>query len=160
MRATKLLVAGVAGVMVAVGLVACAGAVSERAVRQAVFRQQVSYWLAGHARESGVVVCLGVRDGNTVRGVEAAVLNNVGERSSTRSAQECQTLPGGAVERSTSRPAIVVTVGGVVWRGRGEALVEVEHFRSATVSGRRKYRVVRQGDVWTCLGQVVDMTPA
>ncbi len=32
-------------------------------IRLAVFRQQVAFWLDGHARESKVVVCLSVEEG-------------------------------------------------------------------------------------------------
>jgi hypothetical protein len=129
-------------------------------VQEAVFRHQVSYWLADHARESGVVVCLGTAEGALTRGVGGSLLARLGDRSATRSADDCVASPEGAVERSTSRPAIIVVVAGLSWRSRSEAVVDVKHYRTAAISGRRKYRVVREGDTWVCLGQVVDMTPA
>jgi hypothetical protein len=141
----------------------CSTAISARqtaAVRQAVFNQQISYWLAEHARESGVVVCLGTSEDGRTKGVDASVLAELGDRAATRSAEECVASPAGAIERSTSRPAVIITVAGVTWRSRDEAVVEVEHFRSATMSGRRKYRVVREAGAWVCLGPVVEMTPA
>ncbi len=149
--------AGLASVLL--GTTACATAPPAEqvsAVRQAVFSQQVSYWLGDHARESGVVVCLGTSDGSGASEVAASV----SAEQAARRAADCVASPTGAVERATSRPAVIVRIVGISWRGSEEATVEVEHFRSAAVSGRRKYRVVRERGVWVCLGEPVDMTPA
>ncbi len=55
---------------------------------------------------------------------------------------------------------MIITVRAVTWAGPNEAVVEVEHFRSAVFSGRRRYRVVRELSRWMCLGEVVRMTPS
>ena len=129
-------------------------------VRDAVFKQQVAFWLDDHARESGVVICLGESQGGQTRGVEGSFLGHSEDRRAVRPAEHCETRASGAVERGTAKPAIIITIVGVTWSGTDEAVVEVQHFRSMVVSGRRKYRVVREQSGWVCLGQVVEMAPA
>ena len=129
-------------------------------VQEAVFRHQVAFWLDDHARESGVIVCLGKTEGGHTRGVDASFLGNSRDRVLVRSATDCEARPDGAVERGTSKPAIIITVTDVSWRGPDEAVVTVQHFRSQVLSGRRKYRAVREQTGWVCLGQIVEMAPA
>jgi hypothetical protein len=132
------------------------GSASAVAVREAVFKQQVGYWLADHARESGLVICLQV--GRTEATAVASQLEPR-DRDAVRSADQCVRQPSGAIERSTSRPAIILSVTSITWPTADEAVVEVEHFRSSIVSGRRRYRVIREQREWVCLGQTVDITP-
>jgi hypothetical protein len=128
-----------------------------RAVREAVLRQQVAYWLADHARESGLVVCLPI-----ARSEAAALTSELTPQDPTavRSTEDCDLKPSGAIDRTTSRPAVVIKLTGLAWVAPDEAVVEVEHFRSSLTSGRRKYRVVQEHDEWVCLGPILDITPA
>jgi hypothetical protein len=145
--------------LVLVALSGCNGAVSTQqasAVREAVFKHQVVYWLADHARESGLVICLPLGQGERAA---ASFLADPRDRSAVRPAEDCDAKPSGAIERATSKPAIIITLTGMTWPTRDEAVVEVEHFRSRMASGRRKYRVVREQGEWICLGPIVDMTP-
>ena len=155
--------AGPAGVLLLLtGVSGCGGGAPTRPValvREAVLKQQVAYWLDDHARESGVVICLAVADGEHTRGLDGSFLGESRDRLAVRPAEQCEARPSGAIERATSGPAIILTVGTVTWVGDSEAVVEVQHFRSAAVSGQRKYRVVREEAGWVCLGQVVDMAP-
>ncbi len=147
--------------------VACGGACvrtatppAESEVRLAVLRQQVGFWLDDHGRESGLIVCLGaVEDGRT-HGVDGRFLGRSTDRLLVRPIEACEARADGALERRTGRPAIIVIVSAVTWAGPREAIAEVEHFRSAVVSGRRQYRVVRELSRWICLGEVVRMTPS
>jgi hypothetical protein len=155
--------AGPAGVLLLLtGVSGCGGGAPTRPValvREAVLKQQVAYWLDDHARESGVVICIAVADGEHRVGLDGSFLEQSRDRLAVRPAEQCEARPSGAIERATSGPAIILTVGTVTWVGDSEAVVEVQHFRSAAVSGQRKYRVVREEAGWVCLGQVVDMAP-
>ena len=105
-----LLLAGIAGCSVA------ASAKQAAPVRQAVFKQQVSYWLADYARESGVVICLGTTEHGSVKGEVGSFLTDPRDRSAVRPVEACEALPGGAVERATSRPAVIITIVGISWQ--------------------------------------------
>ncbi len=145
------------------GASACGRGFSSRevlAVREAALKEQVAYWLGDHARESGVVICLAVQDGKGWRGLDGAFLDLSRDRLAVRPAEQCETAPDGAVERATSRAALILRAGTVTWVSTTEAVVEVEYFRSAAASGRRRLRVVREEDGWVCLGQVIDVAPA
>ncbi len=145
------------------GASACGRGVSTQeilAVREAALREQVAYWLGDHARESGVVICLAVQDGKGWRGLDGSFLDTSRDRLAVRPAEQCEAEPAGAVERATSKAALILRAGTVTWVSEAEAVVEVEYFRSAGASGRRRYRVVREEDGWVCLGQVIDMAPA
>ena len=130
------------------------------AVREAALREQVAYWLGDHARESGVVICLAVQDGKGWRGLDGSFLDVSRDRLAVRPAEQCDAAPGGAVERATSKAALILRAGTVTWVSKAEAVVEVEYFRNAGASGRRRCRVVREEDGWVCLGQVIDIAPA
>jgi hypothetical protein len=38
-------------------------------------------------------------------------------------------------------------------------VVEVFHYRSRMASGHARYRVVREGSQWVCLGPMIRMAP-
>jgi hypothetical protein len=133
---------------------------SEADVQVAVLRQQVGYWLDDNGRESGLLVCLGVAAGSGVRGVDGAFLGSSTDRSLVRPAELCEERATGAVERATARPAITIVVSSVRWTGADEAIAEVRHFRDALVSGRRRYRIVRELSRWVCVGEISRVTPS
>ncbi len=158
------------GARTAVGLVAlfglfasggaAAGASGDlEAIRLAVFRQQVPFWLAEHARESNVVVCLATEEKGVRRAVAEQYLSHVPGEPAVRTAQACDERASGAVELRTGRPAILLSVGEVVWKSPQEAWVKVWHYRTATVSGVRTQRVVREGAEWVCVGQIIEGVP-
>jgi hypothetical protein len=128
-------------------------------VAEAVFRQQISFWLDEAAVASGTVICLARDGGNPPQGVSQEFLRRFKTQSGLRSSGECEARKDGAIERSTGKPAIVVTVDAVKWLSGDEAQVTVHHFRSPRVSGTRIYRVVRERSRWICLGQVIEMAP-
>lgn len=117
-------------------------------------------WLAEHARESGVVLCLGAEINGRTRGVDGSFLGQSSDRTLVRPAEACEARPSGAVELATGKPAMVINVATVTVVDSREAIVEVEHYRTAVLSGRRKYRVVREVSRWVCLGEIVDMSPS
>jgi hypothetical protein len=128
-------------------------------VRLAVFRQQVGFWLDDHARESKTVLCLALEEGGVRRSVTKAYLKHFPRELAVRTAGDCDERPPGAIERSTGRPAVLVVTGEIAWRSADEAWVTTRHYRSATVSGVRRQRVVRENDRWICLGQIINDTP-
>jgi hypothetical protein len=129
------------------------------AIRLAVFRQQLGFWLDGHARESKTVVCLAIEDGGVRRSVTKEYLRHFPGEAAVRTGDDCDKRPSGAVERSTTRPAVLVASGEVAWQSPDEAWVTTSHYRSAMVSGVRKQRVVRENGRWICLGQIIKDTP-
>ncbi len=68
-----------------------------------------------------------------------------------RPAEQCEAAPSGAVERATSRAALILKAGTVTWVSKAEAVVEVEDFRSAVAeetargSGSGRLGVPRAG---------------
>lgn len=73
---------------------------------------------------------------------------------------ECEVEPNGVVDRDTRRPAVLVAAGPVEWLQADETEIAVTLARSSTDSVRHRYRVAREGGRWTCLGQVIKMSPA
>ncbi len=142
------------------GCVRSAVAPSEAEVRVAVLRQQVGFWLDDHGRESGLILCLGTADQGRTLGVDGSFLGRSDDRLLVRPIEACAAPADGAIERQTRKPAVLITVRSVTWAGPNEAVAEVEHFRSAVFSGRRRYRVVREMSRWMCLGEVVRLTPS
>jgi hypothetical protein len=128
-------------------------------IREAVFRSQVAYWLDDNTRASHVVVCLATEQGGRRRSVSEDYLSRFRGETSVRRLDDCEERASGAVERRTGQPAVVVTVGDVTWPSESEALVTTRHYRSATVSGTRTQRVVREAARWTCLGPVLNDGP-
>lgn len=129
-------------------------------IRLVVFRQQVAFWLGGHARESSTVVCLSVEERGARRSVTREYLKHFVGEAAVRVQDDCEERASGAVERRTGRPAVLVSVGRVSWQSADEAWVETRHFRSGVISGVRTQRVVRDKAGWTCLGQVIKDGPA
>jgi hypothetical protein len=46
------------------------------------------------------------------------------------------------------------------WKGQDEADVNISVLRKSGELIRRRYRVVRDGGRWVCLGQVLKVSPA
>lgn len=128
-------------------------------VIEAAFRQQVSFWLTEDARKVGTVLCLAVEQAGVSHSVPREYLRRFHEPA-VRRAAECEGRAGGAVERVTGRPAVLLTVGGVTWQGADEAWVTVRHYRSQLSTASQQYRVVREQARWICLGQILKMSPA
>jgi hypothetical protein len=129
-------------------------------VAEAVFRQQMSLWLEGSAGDSKAVLCLAIERDRVPEGVSREFLQRFKTQGALRSRGECDARKEGAIERTTGRPAILVTVGAMKWLSGDEAEVTVHHFRSQRISATRSYRVVRERSRWICLGQIIDMAPA
>ena len=129
-------------------------------VAEAVFRQQMTLWVEGSAGDSQTVLCLAIERDNVAEGVSREFLQRFKTHGTLRSRGECEVRKDGAIERTTGRPAIVITVGAMKWLSADEADVTVHHFRSQRISGTRVYRVVRERSRWICLGQVIEMAPA
>jgi hypothetical protein len=129
-------------------------------VAEAVFRQQMSLWVEGNAGDSQTVLCLAIERDNVPEGVSREFLQRFKTQGTLRSRGECDARKEGAIEPTTGRPAILVTVGAMKWLSADEAEVTVHHFRSQRISGTRSYRVVRERSRWICLGQVIEMAPA
>ena len=126
---------------------------------EAAFRQQVSFWLTEDARGAGTVVCLAVEQAGVAHSVAREYLPRFHEPSVRRGA-ECEGRPRGAVERTTGRPAVLLTVGPIVWKSPDEAWVTIRHFRSQLSTAAQQYRVVKEQARWICLGQIMKMSPA
>ncbi len=129
------------------------------ALRLAVFRQQVAFWLDESARGSKTVICLAIEEGGVRRAVSDEYLKRLPGEPAVRTAEACEERPSGAVERGTGRPAILIAVGAIAWQSADEAWVTTRHYRSAIISGVRTQRVVREKTGWVCLGQIVKGAP-
>jgi hypothetical protein len=128
-------------------------------VREAVFREQLRFWLDENARLSQTVVCLSVEDGGVDRSVASDYLARFRGERAARRLDDCVARPSAAVERSTGHPAVLVSAGVVTWQSEAEAWVATRYYRSGVISGVRTLRVVREADGWVCLGQVVKDGP-
>lgn len=129
------------------------------AVIEAALRQQVAFWLTEDARKTGTLVCLALEQAGVSHSVTREYLERFHEPSVRRGA-ECESRPGGAIDRATGRPAVMLTVGAITWHAADEAWVTVRQYRSRLFSGSQQYRVVREQAHWICLGQIVKMSPA
>jgi hypothetical protein len=125
------------------------------AVLAAVFVQQLDYWLDPSARASRTVVCLAIDPGGAPQSITKEYLGRFRHEPAARRGAECESRAGGAVERATLDPAVVVVAGPVEWVAEDEAWVTVSHFRSRMESGSRVYRVVRDAARWQCLGPIL-----
>ncbi len=130
------------------------------AVLDAVFRQQVKEWLDTSERARGTVVCLAIDPGGAPQSVDREYLGRFGTERGVRRAAECEARAAGAVERTTLKPAIIVTAGPIEWVAEDEAWVRVTYFRTKTQSSIRTYRVVREREGWISLGQIIKDSPA
>jgi hypothetical protein len=134
---------------------------SEGAVFEAVFRQQVQEHLDATERARKTVLCLAIDPGGAPQSPGRELMTRLASfEPSVRRAAECDPRPAGAVEAMTLRPAVLVTAGPIEWIAPDEAWVSVSYFQSALRSALRRYRVVREGDGWVCLGAILLDGPA
>jgi hypothetical protein len=127
----------------------------EERLRTAVFRQQHTELLAADPDNKGAVLCLSVDPGGAPQSLTEEALRALGLGPAVRRGALCEVRASRAVEIATGRPAIVVTVGPIEWRGGDEAWVTVTQAWSASRSLRRPYRVVRDpSGAWTALGPI------
>jgi hypothetical protein len=132
----------------------------ETAVFTAAIRQQVQEHLDETARAQGTVVCVGINPGTAPQSPSREFMAGLKTGDVVRRLTECEPKPKGAVESTTGRPAVIVTVGPIDWRSGDEAWVTVNYFRTRIQSAVRTYRVVREESGWVSLGQVVLDGPA
>jgi hypothetical protein len=133
--------------------------VRERAVFTAALRQQVDEHLDATARVRGTVVCVGINPGAAPQSPSREFMAGLGRPNVLRRLTECEPRPRGAVESTTLRPAVVVTVGPIDWRADDEAWVTVTYFRTRSQSAVRRYRVVHEDSGWVSLGQIILAAP-
>lgn len=126
---------------------------------EAAFRQQISFWLTEDARKVDTVICLAIEQAGVAHSVPKTYLQRFRGEAGLRRSAECEARAGGAVERATGRPAILVAAGDVTWIAPDEAWVSVRHYRSRLSSGRQQYRVVREQARWICLGPIMKLSP-
>ena len=129
--------------------------VAELAVLEATLRQQISEHLDDTDRARQTVVCLGINPGQAPQSPSKEFMARFRREPAVRRLTECEARPSGAVEGTTSRPAIMVTAGPIEWRAADEAWVTVAYFRSSSQSALRRYRVVRERSGWVSIGQIV-----
>ena len=127
----------------------------ESAVFAAAARQQLDEHLDAAARARGTVVCVGINPGEAPQSPSREFLSRLGRDKVVRRLTECEPRPKGAVEATTLRPAVIVTVGPIEWRADDEAWVTVTYFRTKTQSAIRRYRVVHEDTGWVSLGQII-----
>jgi hypothetical protein len=126
----------------------------ETAVFTATARQQLEEHLDDSARARGMVVCVGINPGQAPQSPNREFMAGLGSGDVVRRLSECEPRPRGAVESTTLKPAVIVTVGPIDWRSQDEAWVTVTYFRTKLQSAVRRYRVVQEQSGWVCLGQV------
>src|SRR5712664_3395537 len=83
----------------------------ESAVFAAAARQQMDEHLDDAARARGTVVCVGINPGEAPQSPSREFLSRLGRDKVVRRLSECEPRPKGAVESTTMRPAVIVTVG-------------------------------------------------
>lgn len=132
----------------------------EAAVYEAVFRQQLGFWLDPSERARHTVICLAIDPGGAPQSVSKAYLARFKAERAARRGAECEARPEGAMETSTLLPAIIVTAGPIEWVAADEAWVQVSHFRSRLQSGTTTYRVVQDDGSWVSLGPIFRQAPA
>ncbi|HEY2942476.1 MAG TPA: hypothetical protein VGN09_08595 [Vicinamibacteria bacterium] len=127
----------------------------ETAVFTAAVRKQVEEHLDATARARGTVVCVGINPGDAPQSPSREFMAGLGRGNTLRRLTECEPRPKGAVESTTLRPAVMVTVGPIEWRADDEAWVTVTYFRTKTQSAIRRYRVVHEDSGWVSLGPII-----
>ena len=127
----------------------------EGAVLAAAVRQQVDEHLDATARARNTVVCVGINPGDAPQSPSREFMTALGRGDLLRRLTECEPRPRGAVEATTLRPAVIVTVGPIEWRADDEAWVTINYFRTRTQSAVRRYRIVHEDNGWVSLGQVI-----
>jgi hypothetical protein len=158
-RALFGMAAGLLGLLGAGRARAERGVAEIEAVQVAVLQKQVTFWLDDHARASKMVVCLSIDDGGTRRSLPKEYLSKLPDDEAVRVSDQCEERAAGAVERTTLRPAVLVSVGEMSWRSENEVWVTTRHYRSGLISGLRTQRVVREPLGWVCLGQIIKDGP-
>ncbi len=132
----------------------------ESAVFEAAFRQQIDEHLDASARSRGTVLCLAIDPGGAPQSPSQSLMLRLSGKARVRRASECDRRPTGAIEATTFRPAIIVTVGPIDWVAEDEARVRVSYYRTALMSAQRTYRVVREPSGWVSLGPIMLDGPA
>lgn len=127
----------------------------ETAVFTAAIRQQLQEHFDANARALGTVVCVGINPGEAPQSPSREFMAGVGRDETLRRLTECEPRPKGAVESTTLRPAVIVTVGPIDWQADDDAWVTVTYFRSKIHSAIRRYGVVHESSGWVSLGQVI-----
>src|SRR6266849_2197679 len=131
----------------------------ESAVLAAAARQQIDEHLDAAARARGMVACVGINPGDAPQSPTREFLSRLGRDKVVRTLSECEPRPKGAVEATTLRPAVIVTVGPIEWRADDEAWVRGTYFRTRTQSAIRRYRVVHEDSGWVSLGKIILEAP-
>lgn len=127
----------------------------EAAVLAASVRQQVEEHLDASDRARGTLVCVGINPGGAPQSPSREFLAGLAQRELLRRLGECEPRADGAVELSTLRPAVIVTLGPIDWRAEDEAWVSVSYFRTRSRSALRRYRVVKEPSGWVSLGPIL-----
>jgi hypothetical protein len=127
----------------------------ETAVFTAAVRQQIEEHLDASTRARGTVLCVGINPGDAPQSPSREFMAGLGRSNGLRRLSECEPRPRGAVESTTLRPAVIVTVGPIDWRADDEAWLTVNYFRTRTLSATRRYRVVHEDSGWVSLGQII-----
>lgn len=126
---------------------------------EAAFRQQLELWLTPDARKANTVVCLALEPSVSGQGVSADQLTRFGGEDAVRRGADCSLRGGAAVERSSGRPAVLVTATGLERIAPDEVWVTLRYYSSAHSNGSRQYRVVREGARWVSLGPIIRGLP-
>src|SRR4029450_3760929 len=92
----------------------------ETHLRTAVFRQQHAELLTADPDNKGAVLCLAVDPGGAPQSLTEEALRALRLGPAVRRGALCEVRAPRAVEISTGRPAIVVIVGPIEWRGNDE----------------------------------------
>jgi hypothetical protein len=110
--------------------------------------------MAQHA-EDAQAICV------SVEGLEKqqAVLQALRREADVHPKSDCDIRAGSVSLCKTKRPALSLEARAIEWISKDEVLVEVQHLLTPERSGRRAYRVVREGTAWVALGQVIKDTP-
>jgi hypothetical protein len=132
----------------------------EADVFEAALRQQIVEHLDDTARAQGTVICLGINPGEAPQNPSREFMARFRREAAVRRLGECEARPAGAVEGTTSRPAVIVKAGPIDWRASDEAWVTVTYFRTRSESAVRRYRVVREPSGWVSLGPILLDAPA
>ncbi len=132
----------------------------ESAVFEAAFRQQIDEHQDATERARGTVFCLAIDPGAAPQNPDEKLMLRLSAKARVRRAGECEQRPAGAVESRTERPAIIITVGPIEWVAEDDAHVSVYYFRTALMSARRTYRVVKERSGWISLGPIMIDGPA
>jgi len=119
---------------------------SRAAQEPAIIEEVLRYAVRQFVREDPAgLLCLGVRDGGTVRDPEPSALQRLSLRDVTpiSSCQATRTL----------------LIGPVDWLRDDEVRVKGSYRRGDIGETRLAYRVVREHDRWVCVGPIISLDP-